>query len=238
MEKVECSKPFEGIRADYICSQRNTCFASHMEICLNENNLASAADWLGERDPVLAEVLKKYGYPPLWAREPGFASLVYIILEQQVSLASARAAFMRLQDCVGSITPTNLLNINDESMLRIGFSRQKKQYARGLAEAVLNGSFDFELLESMPDEALRPYMKTLKGVGDWTIDVYSLMCLLRPNILPKGDIALYESYRLLYAHPNRPSYTLFETSTLHWQPWRSVGARLLWHFYLCERVKT
>lgn len=208
-----------------------------MEIRLNENNLAPAADWLGERDPALARVLKKYGYPPLWAREPGFASLVHIILEQQVSLASARAAFQRLQDWTGSITPTNLLNINDEGMLQIGFSRQKKQYARGLAEAVLNGRFDFELIESMPDEVLRPYMKSLKGVGDWTIDVYALMCLLRPNILPKGDIALYESYRVLYAHPNRPNHALFEASTQHWQPYRSVGARLLWHFYLCQRAK-
>lgn len=208
-----------------------------MEIRLNENNLVTAADWLGEQDDILASVLKMYGYPPLWAREPGFSTLVYIILEQQVSLASAKAAFQRLQTHVVSVTPTNLLKINDEDLLRIGFSRQKKQYARGLAEAVLNGQFDFEVLESMPYETLRPYMKRIKGIGDWTVDVYALMSLLHPDILPKGDIALYESYRVLYKQTSRPNHVFFEENTRHWQPWRSVGARILWHFYLCERAK-
>ncbi len=110
-------------------------------------------------------------------------------------------------------------------------------YARSLADAVLSGFFDFEALAQMPDETLRHYMKKLKGVGDWTVDVYALMCLLRPDVLPKGDIALYEGFRMLHTLDNRPNYELFVEKTLHWQPWRSVGARMLWHFYLCERAK-
>jgi len=208
-----------------------------MEIRLNESILKEAADWLAKRDPSLATILQKYGYPPLWDREPGFATLIYIILEQQVSLASAKAAFLRLQDHLGYITPVNFLKINDEDLFRIGFSRQKKTYSRGLAESVLKGDFVFESLPRMPNEALRTYMKSLKGVGDWTVDVYELMCLLRPDVLPKGDIALYESFRVLYALDTRPNYTFFEENTRHWRPWRSVGARMLWHFYLCERVK-
>ncbi|MBC7775094.1 MAG: DNA-3-methyladenine glycosylase 2 family protein [Phycisphaerae bacterium] len=207
-----------------------------MEISLNESILKEAADWLATRDHTLAAVLQAYGYPPLWDREPGFATLIYIILEQQVSLASARAAFLRLQDYLGSITPDNFLKINDEDLFRIGFSRQKKTYARGLAEAILKQDFAIESLPQMPDTTLRPYMKSLKGIGDWTVDVYALMCLLRPDVLPKGDIALYESFRVLYALDARPNYTFFEENTQHWRPWRSVGARILWHFYLCERA--
>ncbi|MFN0173393.1 MAG: DNA-3-methyladenine glycosylase family protein [Saprospiraceae bacterium] len=208
-----------------------------MEINLDKSTLILAANTLAKRDPMLASVIEKYGYPPLWDRAPGFATLIYIILEQQVSLASARAAYLRLQAHLGEITPVNFLNINEEDLLRIGFSRQKKAYARGLALAVLGGNFDFGVLERMPDETLRPYMKSIKGVGDWTVDVYSLMCLLRPDVLPKGDIALYESFRALYALDARPNHVFFEENTQHWRPWRSVGARILWHFYLCERAK-
>ncbi|MBK6996190.1 MAG: DNA-3-methyladenine glycosylase 2 family protein [Lewinellaceae bacterium] len=208
-----------------------------MQNNLNESTLIEAADTLAKRDPMLALVLEKYGYPPLWDREPGFATLIYIILEQQVSLASARAAFLKLQAHLGEITPANFLSISEEDLLGIGFSRQKKTYAQGLAQAVLNGNFDFDILGSMPDETLRPYLKSIKGVGDWTVDVYSLMCLLRPDVLPKGDIALYESFRALYSLDGRPDHVFFEDNTQHWRPWRSVGARILWHFYLCERAK-
>lgn len=208
-----------------------------MKISLTEPLLIEGSDYLARQDPALASVLQKYGYPPLWARSPGFPSLIHIILEQQVSLASASAVFRKLESAVGNLTPANFLNINDEDLLKFGFSRQKKQYARLLATVVLSGNFDFDALSQMEDSDLRAYMKTLKGVGDWTVDIYSLMCLLRPNVLPKGDLALYESYRVLYSLENRPTHEYFEANTLHWQPWRSVGARLLWHFYLCERVR-
>lgn len=204
---------------------------------LNESNLKAAAEWLAQRDPKMAQVLAAHGFPPLWARQPGFASLVWIILEQQVSLASARAAFQRLTSHIHDTTPHNFLTINDENLFRIGFSRQKKAYARGLAEATINGEFDFDGLADMPDDVLRPYLKRLKGIGDWTVDIYSLMCLLRPDVLPKGDVALYEAYRRLYALETRPKHEFFEQNTRHWQPFRSVGVRMLWHFYLCERKK-
>ncbi len=207
-----------------------------MKISLNESNLKAGSDWLAARDPALASVLLKYGYPPLWARTPGFPTLVHIILEQQVSLASAHAAFQRLQAHLGEITPAGFLTINDLELLQLGFSRQKKAYVRGLAEAILNGRFEFKALNHLPDQALRLYMKQLKGIGDWTVDIYALMCLLRPDVLPKGDIALYESFRVLHALEQRPKYEFFVQETLHWQPWRSVGARILWHFYLCERA--
>ncbi len=202
---------------------------------LNEDTLRTAAHWLAERDEALDFVLKKYGYPPLWAREPSFSTLVHIILEQQVSLASANAAFAKLQAAIGSVTPTKFLIVSDEDLRSMGFSRQKIRYTRLLAEAVESGSFVFEHLATLPDEAVMTQMKQLKGIGDWTAHIYLSECLLRPDILPKGDIALLEAFRVLKKLPHRPPHDEFTAATEHWRPWRSVGIRMLWHFYLSER---
>lgn len=202
---------------------------------MTNDELTMAAHWLAERDEALGFVLKKYGPPPLWSREPGFASLLHIILEQQVSLASANAAFVKLKAAIGPVTPANFLNLSNEDLRRIGFSRQKTRYARPLAEAVEAGTFDFEALAALPDAAARDWMKQLKGIGDWTADIYLTMCLLRPDILPKGDIALLEAFRVLKNLPQRPPHDVFAAGTEHWRPWRSVGIRMLWHFYLSER---
>lgn len=204
---------------------------------MTNGDLIAAAHWLAERDEALDLVLKKYGYPPLWSREPSFSTLVHIILEQQVSLASANAAFTKLQGSVGAVTPDNFLKITDEDLRTIGFSRQKARYARLLAEAMLSGDFDLESLATLPDEAVSHRMKQLKGIGDWTADIYLSECLLRPDILPKGDIAMLEAFRVLKNLPQRPAHPTFVAGTEHWRPWRSVGTRMLWHFYLCERSR-
>lgn len=205
---------------------------------LDEQNLISATDWLVRQDVSLAKVVDKYGYPPLWAREHGFSSLVHIILEQQVSLESAKAAFNRLQAFISEVSPLHFLSIKDEDLLRIGFSRQKRMYVRGLAEAILNAEFMLETLPHLSDQQVKEELKRLKGIGDWTADIYLTFCLRRPDILPKGDIALYEAFKTLKQLPKRPDYEEFVAMTDHWSPWRSVGARLLWHFYLCERGRS
>jgi DNA-3-methyladenine glycosylase II len=202
---------------------------------LDETSLRDASHWLAKQDEALALVLEKYGHPPLWAREQGFPTLIHIILEQQVSLASADAAFRRLKNFLGKITPSAFVLLDDATLRDIGFSRQKSGYARALAEAILSKTFDFEQLETLTDEKVRDEMTRLKGVGNWTADIYLLMCLLRPDVLPKGDIALYEAFRALKNLEKRPAHKDFEAATRHWRPWRSVGARMLWHFYLCER---
>lgn len=202
---------------------------------MTNDDLITAAHWLAERDEALDFVLKKYGPPPLWAREPSFSTLVHIILEQQVSLASANAAFVKLQAAIGPITPAKFLKTSDEDLRNMGFSRQKTRYSRLLAEAVESGSFSFEHLAALPDEAVIIQMKQLKGIGDWTAHIYLSECLLRPDILPKGDIALLESFRVLKNLPHRPPHDEFTAATEHWRPWRSVGTRMLWHFYLSER---
>lgn len=205
---------------------------------LDENKLREATHWLAERDKGLALVLETYGYPPLWARTASFSTLVHIILEQQVSLASANAAFTRLQACLPPIvTPEGLLSLDDGTLRDIGFSRQKTLYTRHLATALVNGQFDLEALSDLPDEEVRNQLKTLKGIGDWTADIYLSECLLRTDILPKGDIAMQEAFRVLNDLPKRPQHDYFEANTQHWRPWRSVGTRMLWHYYLCRRGK-
>ncbi|MBX2892617.1 MAG: DNA-3-methyladenine glycosylase 2 family protein [Saprospiraceae bacterium] len=208
-----------------------------MIVKLDETNLKEASHWLAAQDATLASVLEKYGYPPLWSREPGFSTLVHIILEQQVSLASANAAFQRLKNKLVDITPDAFLRLDDLALRDIGFSRQKTMYARALAEAVVAQTFDFDLLATLRDDEARAEMKRLKGIGDWTADIYLSECLLRPDILPKGDIAMQEAFRVLNRLPKRPKHDDFEAATHHWRPWRSVGTRMLWHFYLCERKR-
>lgn len=202
---------------------------------LDETTLIEASEWLARRDEALASVLARYGYPPLWSREPGFATLVHIILEQQVSLASANAAFRRLRELAHPITPERFLQLSEEALRQAGFSRQKIAYTRHLALSVAEGNLNLEQLASLPDEEVRIELKRIKGIGNWTADIYLSECLLRPDILPQGDIAMQEAFRALKGLPQRPAHPEFEALTAHWRPWRSVGTRMLWHFYLCER---
>ncbi len=199
---------------------------------LNESSLLEASAWLAERDEALAFVLEKYGPPPLWAREPGFSTLVHIILEQQVSLASANAAFQKLKSLIGTVAPGAFLLLNDEDLRQIGFSRQKTNYCRALAQTIADGRLDLDALHHLPDEEVRAEMVRLKGIGIWTADIYLSECLLRPDILPKGDIAMQEAFKVLKKLPGRPVHEDFERGTEHWRPWRSVGTRMLWHYYL------
>ena len=143
---------------------------------LDENRLHEAVRQLAARDPDLAGVVARYGIPPLWDRPPGFASLVRIILEQQVSLASAMAAYNRLQARLGSVTPAAFA-LDDVALKTVGFSRQKARYGRLLAEALLSGAFDLDALISLPDEEVHDRLLALKGICHWSADIYLSMAL-------------------------------------------------------------
>lgn len=201
---------------------------------IDENNLPRLAKKLARQDRHFQVVLEKYGPPPLWSREPGFATLLRIILEQQVSLASARACFDKLTLRVRDLTPESLLRSSDAELRVDGFSRQKSAYARHLANAVLEERIDLDGLARLPDAQVRSELTRLKGVGDWTSDIYLLMALLRTDIMPKGDIALHTAWHKLSGEP-RPTSDEFQQIAEKWTPYRSVAARLLWHFYLSER---
>lgn len=190
---------------------------------------------LSQQDPHLAQVLHLYGPPPLWAREPGFATLVHIILEQQVSLASARATLERLKATI-PLTPQHFLGLEDSTLRSIGFSRQKAAYVRNLAQAVLHG-FDLDELPRLDDPEARARLVGLKGIGHWTADIYLLMALGRPDVWPAGDLGLQLAYQELKGLAARPGAGELEEVARPWRPWRAVAARMLWHYYLSKRKR-
>jgi DNA-3-methyladenine glycosylase II len=190
---------------------------------------------LAERDADLARIASTYGPPPLWEREPGFHTLIHIILEQQVSLASAQAAYNRLEEAIQPLAPQNFLLLTDEELKRIGFSRQKTSYGRELAHAILDGRLDLSGLGELEDEDVKKQLMNVKGIGSWTADIYLLMVLGRPDIWPGGDLALIVALKRVKGWQRQPTPDEVKTISDEWQPWRAVAARLLWHFYLSER---
>lgn len=199
---------------------------------MDELTLLQGVSELAQRDPELAGVLERYGPPPLWERQPGFPTLLHIILEQQVSLASARAAFNRLLEAASPLTPERFLIFTDEELKAIGFSRQKTAYGRNLARLLLEKKLDLEALEEMDDDAVRNELLKIKGVGYWTADIYLLMVLLRPDVWPHGDRALAVSVQRVKGLAVCPTYDELRVMSAAWQPWRAAAARLFWHDYL------
>jgi DNA-3-methyladenine glycosylase II len=206
-------------------------------IYLNEEFFARSVEELARRDADLAGVLESYGRPPLWVREPGFATLVYIILEQQVSLASARAAFERLRAATKPLTPRRFLRLSDGELKRIGFSRQKTLYTRLLAESLDRRYLDLRDLQGLHDDAARKMLVALKGIGRWTADIYLLSALRRPDIWPVGDLALATAVQEVKRLRKRPAPERLEKLSQAWRPYRAVAARLFWHHYLSKRGK-
>src|SRR5215213_3201885 len=185
-------------------------------------------------DPVLGRVHELYGIPPLWDRPPGFETLLQIILEQQVSLASAKACYDKLSIRLKRVTPRKLMTLDDAELRQLGFSRQKTAYARHVAGAVVNKSIDLDDLSNRPDHEVKSELMQLKGIGEWTSDIYLLMALLRPDVMPEGDVALHTAWHKLSGEP-RPTSDEFIDIAERWRPYRSAAARLLWHYYLSER---
>lgn len=187
---------------------------------------------LSARDAMLAEIRDRFGEPPMWERPQGFPTLVHIILEQQVSLASANAAFNKLLDVASPLTPQRLLKLDDPTLKAVGFSRQKAGYVRDLAHAINSGRLQLKRLESMNSERVRVELIKIKGIGHWTADIYLLMSLLRADIWPRGDLALAVAVMEVLGLESRPPDDELETIALKWKPWRAVAARFFWHYYL------
>ena len=191
---------------------------------------------LAARDASLASIVEWYGIPPLWPRDPGFATLLHIILEQQVSLASARTTFEKLHAAIGPPTPKKFLALDDAELKRIGFSRQKTRYGRELARAVLDGRLDLEQLSDMDDDAVRAALTAIPGIGNWTVDVYLLLVLRRPDAFAPTDLALLSAIQQVRKLEQRPTPQQITAIAEEWRPYRACAARLLWHAYLSERA--
>jgi DNA-3-methyladenine glycosylase II len=197
--------------------------------------LDEAIDVLIGSDERLDAIVRAYGRPAPWTRPPGFATLILFILEQQVSLASAAAAYRRLEQRLGRVTPAAVLAATDDELRTDGFSRQKAGYARRLAAVLEQGRLDLAGLTDLPDGAVRAALTALPGIGPWTADVYLLACLERPDVWPIGDRALQVAAG--EAVTGRGPLTPAELDQLGeaWRPHRSVAAQILWHSYLARR---
>lgn len=205
---------------------------------LSAEALDQALQSLAARDPILARLLAEFGPPPMWAREPGFPTLLRTILEQQVSLASARAAYEKLLVIATPLTPERLLELSDSELKAVGFSRQKARYGRELAAAIASGQLNLDGLHALDDEDARAELTRVKGIGRWTADIYLLLALRRSDIWPAGDLALATAVRQAMGLAATPDSARMEVIGATWRPWRAAAARLLWHYYLSTRSTT
>jgi DNA-3-methyladenine glycosylase II len=199
------------------------------------DNFHQLCNELAEKDLIFKDILQQYSYPPMWTRPASFATLIHIVLEQQVSLASARAAFNKLKEKIGDITPAKLLQLSDEALRACYFSRQKTVYARHLAEAFISKKIQLNKLTASHDDDVRSILKQIKGIGDWTADVYLLFALQRTDIFPIGDLAMVNALKevkKLPAHTTRADILILADA---WRPYRSIAAMLLWHHYIKKR---
>lgn len=190
---------------------------------------------LTRREPLFATVVERHGFPLTWDRPPGFASLLHIMLEQQVSLASARATFDRLRALADPLTPGTLLALDDTQLRTAGFSRQKARYARALANAVSDGSLQLDSLAALDDAGVDAALRTVPGIGPWTAAIYRLSALGRPDAWPSGDLAVAAGIADLWQLPALPTTAEASTRAESWRPWRAVAARILWQQYLARR---
>ncbi len=200
-----------------------------------EQNLHQLCNELASRDASFSTIISDFGYPQFWNRPNTFESLIHIILEQQVSLASALAALQKLKGKIGIASAENLLILSDEELKACYFSRQKTVYARDLARNIVNGNLILEDLELLPDEQIRQKLTSIKGIGNWTTDVYLMFVLHRTDVFPVGDLAAVNALKKLKKLPKETSKERLLQIAEAWKPFRTIATMLLWHEYLSRR---
>jgi DNA-3-methyladenine glycosylase II len=202
---------------------------------LNDESHMQGIAELNSRDKYLSSALSRWGSPPFWTHPNGFPGLVIAILSQQVSLESAQAAYSKLENSIDRVSPEEFLRLDNDELLGIGFSRQKASYVQGIAQKILNGDIHLEELEELDDDIVRTRLITLRGVGPWTAGTYLLFALRRSDAWPSGDLALEKAVQDLKGLSEKPGTEEVDKIAEAWRPWRAVGARILWHYYLNER---
>ncbi len=203
---------------------------------LTRATLHQAVRVLSRRDPDLALIARRFGPPPMWGRRPGFATLIRIILEQQVSLAAARTMFLRLERHTGGVRAEALSELGTPGFRRLGFTRQKAAYCHSLARQVASGGLDLSRLARGPDDEGRRVLLAQPGLGPWSVDIYYLMALRRPDVWPDGDLALVRAAMRVKRLRTQPDVARLARLARRWAPWRSVAARMLWQEYLAEQA--
>jgi len=199
---------------------------------LDKSSLGIAAKSVALMDEDFARTLKQLGPPPLWEREQGFVTLIRIILEQQVSLASADAMFQRLKRNISPLTPTSVIEAGESFLRSFGVTRQKAGYFINVARAIQSGELELDALAQESDEIAIEKLTSVKGVGQWTAKIYLLMALRRPDVWPVGDVALATAFKNLKGRADRPTQAELAEIAQAWRPHRATAARMLWHYYL------
>ena len=192
-------------------------------------------DKLIKKDKDLRRIIKEHGYPPMWIRPNTFQSLILSILEQQVSLASAYAAYKKLKERIGYVTRQKILSLSDKELRNCYFSRQKIVYARELANTIVSGKINLRKLALLSDDEIRIQMIEIKGIGHWTIDVYLMHALQRTDLFPLGDIALVNSLKEVKQLPKDISKEEMLAIAEPWRPYRTIASMILWHDYIKKR---
>lgn len=188
--------------------------------------VAEGADWLARTEPRFAHALTLTGPLPLRRRPDGFAQLLSAIVSQQVSVASARAIWAKLETA-GAVTPEAVLTRGEDGLRDLGLSRQKARYACALAEA----GIDYDALRHAHTDEVVKTLTAVTGIGVWTAEIYAMFSLGRADVFAPGDLALQEGARILFDLPDRPGEKPLRVMAEAWSPWRSVAARALWAYY-------
>ncbi|MGN6165409.1 MAG: DNA-3-methyladenine glycosylase family protein [Flavisolibacter sp.] len=199
-----------------------------------EQNLQQLYDVIAKKDKDLQKIIREHSYPPLWIRPNTFETLVLTILEQQVSLASAYAAYKKVKEKLFNITPEKLLSLSDEELRSCYFSRQKIMYTRELANAILSRQIDLKAFEKYDDVIVRTELKKLRGIGDWTVDIYLIHALQRTDVFPVGDLALVNAVKMIKQLSSITKEELLQLSE-QWKPCRSIATMLFWHYYIKKK---
>jgi DNA-3-methyladenine glycosylase II len=195
-------------------------------------NMQNAVQYLSEKDTIFKLIIEKYGLPIIPKRPQGFETLVLLILEQQVSIDSAKATFLKLKTNNQDFSPESLLSLSDEEFRNLGVSRQKTSYIKALSHSIINNHIDLESFATKSSDQVREELIKIKGIGHWTIDVYLMFSLQAQDIIPLGDIAVVNTIKELLDIHNKQE---MEVYVAKWSPYKSIATFLLWHYYLNKR---
>ena len=202
-----------------------------MNLIVNQPDI----DKLLKADKVFGTIHALYGSPLNWNRQQGFPALAKIILEQQVSLQSANAHFNKLYEYLPAFTPEELLKLSDDEMRQCQISKQKSRYLKELSKAILDGKIDLNKLPELPVPDVRTQLKSIKGIGDWTTDIYLMFCLQAKDVFPIGDIAVVKTIKELTGVVSKKEIIGHSEK---WKPYRSLATYYLWHYYLSKRMRS
>ncbi len=200
----------------------------------NKTIFHQLCDKLAARDADLQQISLAYSYPPFWVRPNTFETLVLTILEQQVSLASAYAAYKKLKEKINKLSPKNIIALTDEELRQCYFSRQKIIYVRELAKAITTKQINLKGFAFETDDKVREDLKKLKGIGDWTVDIYLIHALQRLDVFPLGDLAMVNAMRMIKNIPAAAKEELMHIAE-PWKPYRSIATMMLWHYYIKKK---